>query len=214
MSEFPWQVENPDTLKQRQQVQQNKSIHELSKIGNVNQIPLPFKVPLPDIPLPKIGGIFKSSSSKNKRAQQQQQQQQQSQSPVDPMMGYEAFTPGSLSPDRTGEDFDALRYEASSVEGELSHREQDFGYEIIEEEERRRQREMEAEEAAAREAISQKWEEDEERHAAAEQETLDVQQYRGTPERKIPSRSKRGRFRQSQEHVEVHLELKDPFTIC
>ena len=38
-------------MRQRQELQQRKSIHELSKIDNVNEIPLPFRVPLPDIPL-------------------------------------------------------------------------------------------------------------------------------------------------------------------
>lgn len=59
-------MEDPDVLRQRQQVQQTKTVHELAKIGNVNEFPLPFKVPLPDIPLPKIGGLFKGSKKKVK----------------------------------------------------------------------------------------------------------------------------------------------------
>ena len=39
---------------ERQEIQQQKSIHELSKIRNVNEIPLPVKVKLPDIPLPSF----------------------------------------------------------------------------------------------------------------------------------------------------------------
>ena len=45
-------------------MQQSKSIHELSKISNVNEIPLPFKLPLPDIPLPTVAGIFSRKKPK------------------------------------------------------------------------------------------------------------------------------------------------------
>ncbi len=40
--------------------------------------------------------------------------------------GYDPYTPTSLSPDRTGDrtDDEMLRYEASSVEGDATHREQ------------------------------------------------------------------------------------------
>jgi hypothetical protein len=51
-------VEDPEILRKRQELQQSKSIHELSKIGNINQIPFPFKLPLPDIPLPSVTGLF------------------------------------------------------------------------------------------------------------------------------------------------------------
>ena len=51
-------VEDPEVLRRRQEMQQSKSIHELSKISNVNEIPLPFKLPLPDIPLPTVAGLF------------------------------------------------------------------------------------------------------------------------------------------------------------
>ena len=37
---------------------QRKSIHELSKIRNLNEFPLPFKVPLPDVPLPSAKGLL------------------------------------------------------------------------------------------------------------------------------------------------------------
>ena len=51
-------MEDPEVLRKRQEMQQSKSIHELSKISNLNEIPLPFKLPLPDIPLPSVAGIF------------------------------------------------------------------------------------------------------------------------------------------------------------
>ena len=51
-------VEDPEVLRRRQEMQQSKSIHELSKISNLNEIPLPFKLPLPDIPLPTVSGLF------------------------------------------------------------------------------------------------------------------------------------------------------------
>ncbi len=61
-------VEDPDVLRRRQELQQSKSIHELSKIGNVNQIPLPFKLPLPDIPLPTVSNLFKKGGNSNGEA--------------------------------------------------------------------------------------------------------------------------------------------------
>ena len=40
-------------------MQQSKSIHELSKIRNLNEFPLPVKfVKLPDVPLPKVKSII------------------------------------------------------------------------------------------------------------------------------------------------------------
>merc|ERR1712172_268325 len=52
-------VEDPTVLLERQQLQQSKSIHELSKIRNLNEMPIPgnmFK--LPDVPLPKAKAIL------------------------------------------------------------------------------------------------------------------------------------------------------------
>jgi hypothetical protein len=52
-------VEDPDLLLERQQLQQTKSIHELSKIRNLNEIPVPGDlVRLPDYPLPKLKNIL------------------------------------------------------------------------------------------------------------------------------------------------------------
>merc|ERR1719495_2868218 len=46
-------VEDPNILLERQQLQQTKSIHELSKIRNLNEVPIPGNViKLPDVELP------------------------------------------------------------------------------------------------------------------------------------------------------------------
>merc|ERR1719228_2415648 len=50
---------DPNILIERQQLQQTKSIHELSKIRNLNEVPIPGNlVTLPDVPLPKIKNIL------------------------------------------------------------------------------------------------------------------------------------------------------------
>merc|ERR1711936_238739 len=52
-------VEDPNILIERQQLQQTKRIHELSKIRNLNEVPIPGNlVTLPDVPLPKIKNIL------------------------------------------------------------------------------------------------------------------------------------------------------------
>ena len=53
-------VEDPEILKVRQNVQQSKSIHELAKIRNLNEFPLPGRVQtlLPDLPLPKMKDVI------------------------------------------------------------------------------------------------------------------------------------------------------------
>merc|ERR1712228_281120 len=52
-------VEDPDRLIERQQLQQTKSIHELSKIRNLNELPIPGNViRMPDVPLPKMKSIL------------------------------------------------------------------------------------------------------------------------------------------------------------
>ena len=54
-------VEDPDLLLERQQLQQTKSIHELSKIRNLNEIPVPGDlIRLPDYPLPKLKNIMQT----------------------------------------------------------------------------------------------------------------------------------------------------------
>ena len=52
-------MEDPTVLIERQQLQQTKSIHELSKIRNLNELPIPGNViRMPDVPLPKMKSIL------------------------------------------------------------------------------------------------------------------------------------------------------------
>merc|ERR1719208_190404 len=52
-------VEDPNVLLERQQLQQTKSIHELSKIRNLNEMPVPGNLfSLPDVPLPKMRDLL------------------------------------------------------------------------------------------------------------------------------------------------------------
>ena len=76
---FYYQIEDPDVLLSRQEIQQQKSIHELSKIRNVNEIPLPIKVKLPDIPFPsfKAKNILRViAPTANQRGNNRSKQQQ------------------------------------------------------------------------------------------------------------------------------------------
>ena len=85
-----------------------------------------------------------------------------------------------------------LRYEASSLDGDTTHREQDFGYEVIDQ-------------PATAADISMMEEDDDDRESDMIQtqqqavESGERFQYRGTPERerKVPSRNKR---RQQAQH--------------
>merc|ERR1712142_1288156 len=52
-------VEDPSVLLERQQLQQTKSIHELSKIRNLNEMPVPGNLfTLPDVPIPKVKSLL------------------------------------------------------------------------------------------------------------------------------------------------------------
>merc|ERR1719158_2219193 len=52
-------VEDPNILLERQQLQQTKSIHELSKIRNLNEMPVPGNIfQLPNVPLPKVKNLL------------------------------------------------------------------------------------------------------------------------------------------------------------
>merc|ERR1711953_190672 len=64
-------TEDPVLLRKRQNLQQSKSIHELSKIRNLNKFPLPVNLRLPDVPLPKVRdiiGVIARVPKKNKKA--------------------------------------------------------------------------------------------------------------------------------------------------
>lgn len=115
-------------LRQRQQVQQSKSVHELSKIGNVNQIPLPFKMPLPDIPLPKPTKIFKVLSNRRSKKKDDESQEATNADEIKLVEPYESVATPTISPDGTEEEL--LRCEdtneTSSIDADrdLGHREQ------------------------------------------------------------------------------------------
>nr|XP_040577522.1 titin homolog isoform X4 [Lepeophtheirus salmonis] len=124
-------VEDQSRLLERQAIQQSKTIHELSKINNLSDFPLPGNIKLPPIPFPSTKGILKiiAPSRKNKKnkatkAETPQDAQENQYNQVDD------------SPyDHSGiTDDEMLRYE-SSTPAESMTREQDFGYEIISAEE-------------------------------------------------------------------------------
>jgi len=53
-------VEDPQKLLEHQQIQQQKSVHELSKIRNLNELPVPGNLfQLPDVPIPKAKDLLK-----------------------------------------------------------------------------------------------------------------------------------------------------------
>lgn len=63
-------VEDPQVLLERQQIQQQKSIRELSKIRNLNELPIPGNlIHLPDVPLPKIKNMLQLVARAPQRTQ-------------------------------------------------------------------------------------------------------------------------------------------------
>lgn len=117
-------TEDPVLLRKRQNLQQSKSIHELSKIRNLNEFPLPVNLRLPDVPLPKVRdiiGVIARVPKKNKKAPVVDHEEQS---------GYSLASTPALH-DRTYTDDEMLRYEMSSPES-MAPREQDFDYEVIE----------------------------------------------------------------------------------
>jgi hypothetical protein len=106
------------------------------------------------------------------------------------------MTPMSL--DQTEDEL--MGYEASSLEGDATHREQDFGYEVIDQTSegagavRRSPHQHGQIPAAFAKDVQQSWEVQQQRRSHTqrdsedENERFDGLQYRGTPERKVPSR--------------------------
>jgi len=120
-------TEEPAVLQERQQMIVNKNPHELSKIRNINELPMPIKrLQLPDIPLPSAKYMFRSPN-RVRRIDEACQTVESS---------FEGFTPVSTPRllEGTFSEEEALRFEMSSPESSLLPRDPDFGYEVIEEE--------------------------------------------------------------------------------
>jgi hypothetical protein len=193
-------IEDPDVLLERQELQQQKSIHELSKIRNLNEFPLPINVKLPDIPLPsfKAKNLLKTiaPAAKNNRPKPNQEP-------------FGEYTPASTP--RTGDlltDDEMLRYDMSTPGGDASHRDQDFGYEVIGESSSPLN--ARAAPQTAQPIPEQYLQEDIPDHgspqSAIEEDSI-AEQYRGTP----PMKSKKKKpDRRSQSHeVSDHVQLGD-----
>jgi len=169
-------VEDPNTLRERQELQQRKSIHELSKIRNLNEFPLPVKVKLPDIPLPSAKGLLKVIA----RTPNNGKKSPKNASAPD-------YTPASTPACEPITDDEMLRFEASTPGGDLQHRDQDFGYEVIDGHVEKDQEHVVVVEVAASAAA-----------AAEEEEPSNIaDQYRGTP----PLKSKKKMHRPSPAHT-------------
>ena len=117
-------TEDPALLRKNQSLQQSKSIHELSKIRNLNEFPLPINIRLPDVPLPKVRdliGIVARVPKRNKSSKVSLNHEESN---------YSLASTPNLH-DRTYTDDEMLRFEMGSPES-LGPREQDFDYEVIE----------------------------------------------------------------------------------
>jgi hypothetical protein len=102
----------------------NNSPHELSKIRNLNELPMPVKrlqMQLPDVPLPSAKYMFKASN-RSRTVDEGCQTVESS---------FEGFTPVS-TPRLLLSEEESLRFEMSSPESNfLLPRDTDFGYEVI-----------------------------------------------------------------------------------
>merc|ERR1719384_2878607 len=201
-------IEDPAVLMERQKIQQQKSIHELSKIRNVNEIPLPINVKLPDIPFPsfKAKNILRViAPTANQRGNNRSKQQQ-----------YEGeYSPASTP--QTGDlltDDEMLRYDASTPGGDASHRDQDFGYECID------QSSSPIAQGAPQhlQQIPAQFQDDILDHAspqiavAAPEEDSIAEQYRGTPPMKSKKKKpdRRSQSHEVSENVQLGEELPPP----
>merc|ERR1719397_2469547 len=110
-------VEDPTVLIERQQLQQTKSIHELSKIRNLNELPIPGNViRMPDVPLPKMKSILNVIARPPPRSSPRRTPKSETYKSFDPESGTVEFTPlmddrQLHSPDCPSED----RYEEIST---------------------------------------------------------------------------------------------------
>merc|ERR1712233_101373 len=110
-------VEDPTVLIERQQLQQTKSIHELSKIRNLNELPIPGNViRMPDVPLPKMKSILNVIARPAPRSSPRRTPKSESYKSFDPESGTVESTPlmddrQLHSPDCPSED----RYEEIST---------------------------------------------------------------------------------------------------
>merc|ERR550534_1481379 len=110
-------VEDPTVLIERQQLQQTKSIHELSKIRNLNELPIPGNViRMPDVPLPKMKSILNVIARPAPRSSPRRTPKSETYKSIDPESGTVESTPlmderQLHSPDCPSED----RYEEIST---------------------------------------------------------------------------------------------------
>merc|ERR550539_39342 len=110
-------VEDPTVLIERQQLQQTKSIHELSKIRNLNELPIPGNViRMPDVPLPKMKSILNVIARPAPRSSPRRTPKSETYKSFDPESGTVESTPlmderQLHSPDCPSED----RYEEISM---------------------------------------------------------------------------------------------------
>lgn len=99
-------TEDPNLLRKRQNLQQSKSIHELSKIRNLNEFPLPGNIRLPDVPLPKVKSLIGAIARVPKRSQKPAKSAN-SEMNEELVTGYS--TVSTPNPDRTYTDDEMLR---------------------------------------------------------------------------------------------------------
>ena len=97
--------EDPEVLRKHQEIQQSKSVHELSKISNLNELPLPINIQLPDVPLPSLKSLVSVIARVPKKKPK-----------PNPVIEHEDNNGGLYStvstpnPDRTYTDDEMLRY--------------------------------------------------------------------------------------------------------
>jgi len=191
-------VEDPEILKVRQNVQQSKSIHELAKIRNLNEFPLPARVQtlLPDLPLPKmkdvIGIIARVPRRKSKTEIVNDQE-----------FGYTPAETPNIPHDSAYTDDEMLRFEMSSPE--MSHRDQDFDYEVIEAGSNNPYGFMQTQIPVADTPISNL---DPDEHEMEESEISVADHYKGTP----PLRTKKKAKNRMSHEIPSEYQLADETT--